>query len=81
MKDKHITNPNLNWYIVKSVPGYLNISKRSILCFHEKCETLLNYPDQKELFKKGQNVYQSVGMLIIFSFLTINQTISLLNNL
>ena len=29
MKDKHNISPNLMWSIVKSVPGYSNISKRS----------------------------------------------------
>ena len=36
------------WCIVKSVPGYSNISKRCMLHLHEKYE-ILNYPDQEEL--------------------------------
>ena len=48
MKDKHNISPNLMWCIVKSVPGYSNISKRCMLCLHEKYE-ILNYPDQEEL--------------------------------
>ena len=48
MKDKHNISPNLMWCIVKSVPGYSNISKRYMLCVHEKYE-ILNYPDQEEL--------------------------------
>ena len=51
MKDKHSINPNLMWCIVKSVPGYSNISKRCMLCLHEKYE-ILNYPDQEELLNK-----------------------------
>ena len=51
MKDKHNTTPNLTWCTVKSVPGYSNISKRCMLCLHEKYETL-NYPDQEELLNK-----------------------------
>ena len=51
MKDKHNTTPTLMWFIVKSVPGYSNISKRCMLCLHEKYE-ILNYPDQEELLNK-----------------------------
>ena len=51
MKDKHNISPNLMWCIVKSVPGYSNISKRCMLCLHEKYE-ILNYPDQEELLNK-----------------------------
>ena len=36
MKDKHNISPNLIWCIIKSVPGYSNISKRCMLCLHEK---------------------------------------------
>ena len=39
------------WCIVKSVPGYSNISKRYMLCLHEKYE-ILNYPDQEQLLNK-----------------------------
>ena len=45
------TTPNLMWCTVKSVPGYSNISKRCMLCLHEKYE-ILNYPDQEELLNK-----------------------------
>ena len=48
---KHSISPKLMWCIVKSVPGYLNISKRCMLCLHEKYE-ILNYPDQEELLNK-----------------------------
>ena len=51
MKDKHNISPNLMWCIVKSVSGYSSISKRCILCQHEKYE-ILNYPDQEELLNK-----------------------------
>lgn len=51
MQEKHNISPNLMWYMVKSVPGYLNISKGCMLCLHEKCE-ILNYPDQEELLNK-----------------------------
>ena len=51
MKDKHNTTPNLMWCTVKSVSDYSNISKKCMLCLHEKYETL-NYPDQEELLNK-----------------------------
>ena len=51
MKDKYDITPNLKWYIIKSVTGYSNISKRCMLCLHEKYE-ILNYPDQEELLNK-----------------------------
>ena len=51
MKDKYDIKPNLKWSIIKTVPGYSNISKRCMLCLHEKYE-ILNYPDQEELLNK-----------------------------
>ena len=51
MKDKHIISPNLLWGMVKTVPGYSNISKRCMLRLHEKYE-ILNYPDQEQLLNK-----------------------------
>ena len=51
MKDKYDITPNLKWSIIKTVPGYSNISKRCMLCLHEKYE-ILNYPDQEELLNK-----------------------------
>ena len=48
MKD---ISPNLMWFIVKSVPDYSNISRRCMLCLHEKYE-ILNYPDQVEFLNK-----------------------------
>ena len=40
MKDKHDTTPNLTWCIVKSVKGYSNRPKRSMLCLHENHDIL-----------------------------------------
>ena len=55
IKDKHNTNSNLMWCTVKGVPGYSNISKRCVLCLHEKYE-ILNYPDQEELLNKSSEL-------------------------
>ena len=80
MKDKHNRSPNLMWCIVRSVPGYSNISKICKLCLHKKYE-ILNYPDQQELFNKTfQNLYQTVGMLTSFFSPIINQMISVSTN-
>ena len=51
MKDKYNVVPNLKWSIVKTVPGYSNITKKCMLCLHEKYE-ILNYPKQEELLNK-----------------------------
>ena len=51
IKDKHQETPVLKWSIVKSVPAYSNISKKCLLCLHEKLE-ILNYPNQAELLNK-----------------------------
>ena len=39
------------WCLGKSAPGYSNISKRCMLCLHEKYE-ILNFSDQEELLNK-----------------------------
>ena len=43
--------PSFKWSVVKSVSEYSNISKRCLLCLHEKFE-IVNYPNQKELSNK-----------------------------
>ena len=51
LKKKTIEIPKLTWSILKIVPGYLNISKRCLLCLHEKLY-IPTYPDQEELLNK-----------------------------
>ena len=51
IKEKYNEMSSLKWSVVKSVPGYSNISKRCLLCLHEKFE-IVNYPNQKELLNK-----------------------------
>ena len=41
----------LKWSIVKSVPGYPNITYKCLLCLHEKFE-VISYPSQDELLNK-----------------------------
>ena len=43
--------PTLKWSIVKSVPSYLNISKKCLLCLHEKLD-IVNFEDQDHLLNK-----------------------------
>ena len=51
VKDKYKETPSLKWSIVKSVPGYSNITKKCLLCLYEKLE-IINYPNQEELLNK-----------------------------
>ena len=51
MKDKYNEMSSLKWSIVKSISGYSNISKRCLLCLHEKYE-IINYPNQEDLLNK-----------------------------
>ena len=51
VKDKYKETPSLKWSIVKSVPGYSNITKKCLLCLYEKLE-IINYPNQEELLSK-----------------------------
>ena len=43
--------PTLKWSIVKSVPSYSNVSKKYLLCLHEKLE-IINFENQDYLLKK-----------------------------
>ena len=43
--------PMLTWSVVKSVPGYSNISKRCLLCLTEKV-LIATYENPKELLNK-----------------------------
>ena len=51
IKEKYQENPSLKWSIVKKVPVYYNITKKFLLCLHEKQE-IVNYPHPKKLFNK-----------------------------
>ena len=44
VKDKYKETPSLKWSIVKSVPGYSNITKKCLPCPYEKLE-IINYPN------------------------------------
>ena len=51
IKEKHQENPSLKRSIVKRVPAYSDITKKCILCLHEKLE-IVNYPHPEELLNK-----------------------------
>ena len=48
LKETSNSSPALIWSIAKTVPSYSNISKKCLLCRHEKLE-LINYPRPEEL--------------------------------
>ena len=47
-------NLALVWSITKKLALYSNISKKCLLCLHEKLE-IINYPRQKSRLIKGLN--------------------------
>ena len=51
LKETLNSSPTLAWSIAKKVPPYSNISKRCLLCIHEKLE-IINYPRPEELLNK-----------------------------
>ena len=51
VKDKYKEMLSIKWSIIKSVPGYSNITKKCLLCLYEKLE-IINYPNQEELLNK-----------------------------
>ena len=63
MKDKN-TTPNLMWCIVKSVPGYSNISKKCMLCLHEK------YEEDELLNKRSEIIWkcQHVNKFLLYNY-------------
>ena len=69
IKDTHYTTPDLLWCIAKSVPGYLNISKKCMLCLHENYE-ILNYPYQEKLLIKKSELlpkFRHVNKFLLFN--------------
>ena len=51
LKETSNSSPTLVWSIAKKVPPYSNISKKCLLCLHEKLE-IINYPGPEELLNK-----------------------------
>ena len=51
LKETSNSSPNLVWSIAKKVLSYSNISKKCLLCLHEKVE-IINYPRTEKLLNK-----------------------------
>ena len=51
LKENHNQIPKLTWSIVRFAHGYSNISKRCLLCLHEKV-LIINYDNPSELLNK-----------------------------
>ena len=51
LKSVSSETPNLKWSILRCVPPYSNISKKSLLCLYEKLE-IVTLQNQKELLNK-----------------------------
>ena len=51
LKNASSLSPTLIWSTAKKVPPYSNISKKRLLCLHEKLE-IINYPRPDELLNK-----------------------------
>lgn len=51
IREKYNEEPVLKWSIVRTVPGYSNISKRCLLCLYEKFE-ILHYSNPENLLNK-----------------------------
>ena len=55
LKENHNQIPKLTWSIVRFAPGYSNISKRCLLCLHEKL-LIINYHNSSELLNNRLEV-------------------------
>ena len=53
IKKEYNETLTLKWSIVKSIPSYSNISKKCLLCLHEKLE-IVNFVDQDHLLALKQ---------------------------
>ena len=51
LKNKNAPAPELQWSIEKTVPAYSNISKRCLLCLHEKL-AIITFEDQDNILNK-----------------------------
>lgn len=52
-KDKNIT-PTISWEILKKAPAYNNITKKCLLCLHEKVAIISHKPQKNLLNKKSE---------------------------
>ena len=73
VRDTYKETPSIKWSIVKSVPGYSNITNKCLLCHDEKLE-IINYPNQEDPTAHYQFIinlrtikYSNVSCIRIFS--------------
>ena len=78
LREKHNVFPTLTWSVVKSVPGYSNISKRCLLCLTEKV-LIATYENPEELLNKRSELMAKCRHNNKF-LLIINQTIEFIRN-
>ena len=69
LKETSNSSPTLVWAIAKNFPPYSNISKKCLLCLHEKLF------DQRNYLTKDLNKYPNVGIPINFYCAIIKQSI------
>ena len=60
LKETSNLSPALVWSIAKKVPPYSNISKKCLLCLHEKLE-IINHPRPNELLNKRSELIYKCG--------------------
>ena len=51
LKENHNQIPKLTWSFVRFAPGYSNVSKRCLLCLHEKL-LIISYHNPADLLNK-----------------------------
>ena len=61
IKNEYNEMPTLKWSVVKSVPSYSNISKKCLLCLHEKLQ-VVNFKDQDHSLNEVLNWFLNAGM-------------------
>ena len=58
IKEKHQKNPSLKWSIVERVAAYSNITKKRLLCLHEKLEIIKCQHLEELLNKRSELVFK-----------------------
>ena len=55
LKENHHVTPLLYWSIIKTAPAYSNLTKRCLLCLHEKL-AIITFPKPDELLNKRSEI-------------------------
>ena len=78
LREKYNVFPTLTWSVVKSVPGYSNISKRCLLCLTEKV-LIATYENPEELLNKRSELMAKCRQTNSYQVI-INQTMEFIRN-